>query len=427
MIYPTARAALLAGAGAVFALALAAVAPGLWLIGLAAIALVAALMAADAWLSPWPSDLDVSVTAPASFQVGRAERVAADVRVKGRPLAAEMRLETNALIDVRDGAELFSFMLTPLRRGGGEIKKLWVRWRGPFGLVYKQLVRALDREAIITSDTRPIEKEAISVLTRENLFGERIQRDRGEGAEFDSLREFRSGMDPRAIDWKHTARHRSLLTREFRTEKNHSIVFAFDTGRLMCEPVAGGISRLDHALNAALLMSFISLKLGDRVGFFAFDARPRIKTGVVSGPRAFALLQKVASGIDYTEEETNYTLGLTELSARLDRRTLIVLFTDFADTTSAELMLANLAPMMKRHLVLFVAFRDDELEHLVNAYPEEAEDVTRAVIADSLLRERDLVIAKLQRMGALIVDAPSSGIGPGLINQYLAIKRRNLL
>ena len=127
---------------------------------------------------------------------------------------------------------------------------------------------------MIASDTRLIEEEAVNILTRENLFGEKIQIHRGEGSEFDSLREFQAGMDSRAIDWKQTARHRTLLTREFRTEKNHSIIFAIDTGRLMSEPVRGGLSRLDHALNAALLMSFISLRLGDRVGFFAFGRAP---------------------------------------------------------------------------------------------------------------------------------------------------------
>ena len=427
MIYPTAKAALLVGGGAVAALILAALAPGLWAAGLALIALAVGLLAADAWLSPWPSAVAARLDAPGSLQVGREETAVADISVNGRRFASESRLETNDFIDVAPGAGEHSFRLTPVRRGVGEIRKLWIRWRGPFGLVYKQDVREIGAEPMIASDTRLIEEEAVNILTRENLFGEKIQIHRGEGSEFDSLREFQAGMDSRAIDWKQTARHRTLLTREFRTEKNHSIIFAIDTGRLMSEPVRGGLSRLDHALNAALRMSFISLRLGDRVGFFAFDARPRLKTGVVSGPRAFALLRKLTAGIDYANEETNFTLGLTELSGALDRRTLIIVFTDFADSTSAELMLTNLAPLARRHLILFVAFRDEELEDLIDARPAEAEDAARAVVAEGLLRERDLVIAKLQRMGALIVDAPASRIGAGLINQYLRIKRRNLL
>ncbi len=427
MIYPTARAALLAGGGAVPALAVAAFAPDLWSIGLAWIALVAGLVAADGWLSPWPSTVFIRMSAPSAMQVGRNNMVSATISVNEHDLNCESRLETNEFIDVAPGNGAHSFRLTPNRRGAGEIKKLWVRWRGPLGLVWKQCIKPIEQQVVITSDMRLVEEEAVNILTRENLFGDKIQIDRGQGSEFDSLREFQAGMDSRTIDWKHSARHRSLLSREFRTEKNHSIIFAIDTGRLMSDPVRNGLSRLDHALNAALLMSYVSLKLGDRVGFFAFDAKPRLKTGVVSGPNAFTLLQNLTAKIDYTNEETNFTLGLMELSSKLDRRTLIIIFTDFADSTSAEIMLTNLAPLMKRHLILFVAFRDEEIEDLIDTEPVETEDVTRAVIADTLSRERELVIAKLQRMGALIVDTPSNRIGAGLVNQYVKIKRRNLL
>ncbi|MEM8936569.1 MAG: DUF58 domain-containing protein [Pseudomonadota bacterium] len=427
MIYPTARAALLAGASAIVALFLAALALNLWSAGFGLIALVVGLVAADAWLSPWRHRVSVRVKTPQSLLVGRSEVIKAEISVNGRPLKSETRLETNHLIDVVPGAETHSFELIPNRRGAGEIKKIWIRWCGPLGLVYKQFVQPIDASPPITSDIRLVKEEAVNVLMRQNLFGERVQIDRGEGSEFDSLREFQTGMDSRAIDWKQSARHRMLLSREFRTEKNHSIMFVFDTGRLMSEPVRKGLSRLDHGLNAALLMSFVSLKLGDRVGFFAFDARPRLSTGFVSGSHAFALLQKMTAGIDYTSEETNFSLGLTELLAKLDRRALIIVFTDFADTTSAELMLTHVAPLLKTHLLVFVSFRDEELERLINTEPATPADVTRAVIAESLLRERDLVIAKLQQMGALIVDAPSDRIGAGLINQYLNIKHRILL
>jgi len=428
MIYPTARAATLAGAGALISLAIAAAAPSLWAIGLGAIAMAAALMALDAVLSPWPSAVSVTARTPLALQIGRAGTAAFDVAIAGRPPhRLESRLETNALIAVADGAAPHQFALTPLRRGTGELANLWLRWRGPLGLVFKQHIEPLAKTALITSNTRAIEEEAIKLLSRELTTGAKVQIGRGEGAEFDALREFLPGMDSRAIDWKQTARHCTLLTREFRIEKNHSIIFAIDTGRLMCEPVMGGVSRLDHALNAALLMAFVSLKLGDRVGFFAFDAKPRLATGVVSGHRAFALLRALTAGIDYTAEETNYTLALTQLSSRLDRRSLVIVFTDFADSTSAELLIANLAPIMKRHLVLFVAFLDDELEDIVNREPEKPEDVTGAVIADTLLRERELVIAKLQKLGAQIVEAPSRRIGIALINQYLRIKKRELL
>jgi uncharacterized protein (DUF58 family) len=256
--------------------------------------------------------------------------------------------------------------------------------------------------------------------------GVKAQLDLGEGAEFHALKEFQTGMDLRAIDWKQSARHGKLVGREYRTERNHHVLLALDTGRLMSAPAAG-LPRIDRAINAALLLAFVSLRLGDRVGVFAFDARPRLASGLASGPAAFPLLQKLCAGLDYSTEETNFTLGLTALAGRLDRRAVVVVFTDFADATSAELMVENVARLLRTHLVLFVVFRDEELEALVERAPETPDDVSRAVIAGRLLKQREAVAARLRRLGAQIVDAPADGLGSALINTYLDVKRRELV
>ena len=105
----------------------------------------------------------------------------------------------------------------------------------------------------------------------------------------------------------------------------------------------------------------------------------------------------------------------------------MVVFTDFADTTSAELMLDNVARLLSQHLVIFVVMRDDELEDLARQRPVSADDVSRAVVAQALLRERDLVVARLRRLGVQVVEAPADRIGPALIDRYLDLKRRDLL
>ena len=107
---------------------------------------------------------------------------------------------------------------------------------------------------------------------RDALLGTKSQRDAGEGAEFESLREYAPGLDTRFIDWKHSARHRRMLVREFRTERNHPIVLAFDTGHLMREPV-DGMPRLDHSINAGLLLARVALAASDLVGAYSFDSR----------------------------------------------------------------------------------------------------------------------------------------------------------
>src|SRR6185436_7021315 len=225
-----------------------------------------------------------------------------------------------------------------------------------------------------------IERYAQRLFSRTFVHGLKPMRDRGDGSEFDALAKFEAGMDPRLVDWKQSARHMNLLAKEVRAERNHQLVFAVDTGRQMCEPI-GGVPRVDCALNAALLLAYVGLKLGDRVSFFGFDARPHLATGFVAGPSAFAHLQALTAKIDYSTDETNFTLGLSTLAERLKRRSMVVVFTDFTDTISAELMVENVARLTRRHMIVFVTFRDEELESMRAARPQTPGDVSRAVIA----------------------------------------------
>ena len=319
-----------------------------------------------------------------------------------------------------------SARLVPLRRGDGEIARAWVRWPGRFGLVWKQAKTTPRRKIAVTPNVRAVRDEAMRLFSRDALFGIKTQLDTGEGSDFHALRELIGAMDTRTIDWKQSARHGKLLGKEFRTERNHPLVFAIDTGRQMCEPVSGA-PRVDHAINAALLLAFVGLKLGDRAGVFGFDDRPRLFTGVLSGVQAFDRLRRLSGALDYSTEETNYTLALTQLAGALQRRSLVVVFTDFADSTTAELMLENVTRLTRRHLVLFVVMRDEELEDISRREPVGADDVSRAVTARALLTSRDVVIERLRRLGAQIVDAPAARSGPALISAYLDLKRRDLL
>jgi uncharacterized protein (DUF58 family) len=436
VIYPTRRAVAVAGAGLPIAGVATAVAPGLWLVGVAWLVLALGLIAADAALGASRRRLRLEAELPRGMGIGAGAHAqfAAQFSGPALPHHAEFALDLNARLEssarrsarVSAGQTGVEFLLRPVRRGVGEVHRIWTRWQGPFGLVWKQRIDSLDAKIAITPNVGLVKEEALTLLTRNMLFGQHMRLQLGESAEFHALTEFRTGMDRRAIDWKQSAKHASLLAREYRAESNQHIVVALDTGRLMCEPVAGQ-PRLDRALHAALLLAYAALKLGDRIGFFAFDARPRLSSGAVAGAGAFQLLQRLAADLDYSSEETNYTLGLTQLGAELERRSLIVVFTEFADTTSAELMIDNIERLLRTHLVLCVVFRDEELESLTAKEPLEPEDVSRAVIADGLLRARMLVIARLRRMGVHIVEAATEQVGMKLLNAYLDLKRRDLL
>ncbi len=430
MIYPSGRAAILAALGAVPALVVAIAAPGYWYAGLAGVLFVLGLTAADALAAPGAKGLDASVDAPRAAFVG--QDFAIDVRAWAGGARPQVIVEHDERMQARsrqpgvvtDGAVALPF--AAVRRGAATIDALWLRWPGPFGLVWRQRRISQDRRIAILPDIRPARTEALRLFRREAPIGETLQIETGAGGEFQALTDFRSGMDRRSIDWKASARHGNLVAKEYRTERNNDIVFAIDAGRLMCEPV-DGIARIDRAISAALTAAFVALKLGDRVSLFGFDARPRISSGAVGGIAAFGTFQRLAAELDYSNEETNFTLALTTLGAELKRRSLVLVFTDFVDPTSAELMLKTVGHLAKRHLVLFVLMHDVELEALAGAAPESPEDVSRAVIAAAMLRERRIVVARLQRLGVHIVEAHHDRMGSELVNAYLGLKRRNLL
>ncbi len=433
MIVPTWRAVGAMCLGVPVALGFGLVVEALWVTGPAWIGAVVVLMAADAALMRRPGQFRLAPLLPGAIETGRPAQ--AVFRLEGRPPPGlEAALEADQRVDVRPalrrlaaGADTLAFNLVPRRRGPAALVRLHLRWGGPLGLVRRIQARALDRSIPVVPQISLVREEAIRLFSRNRAAGQAIQLEQAESMEFHALREFQRGDDPRGVNWRQSARHAKLLVRETQAERNRTIVLALDTGRTMCEPLGGGLPRLDHALNAALVLAYVSLKLGDRVGLFAFDARPVLSSGSVAGTAAFGALQRQAAALDYSTAETNYTLGMTELGATLGGRALVIVFTEFADATGAELMIENVARLLSRHLVMFVAFRDDELAAMAEAAPDSTEDVSRAVVAGTLLADREVVLARLRRLGAEVIDTPVRQLGPALIRRYLDLKRQNRL
>lgn len=438
MITPTSRAIVLAALGAPLSLLLATtVAASLWPAGAVWAFWIAVLTLTDALLAPSPRRGGAILSLPPMAGVGSGS-IPATLRLtfNGRaPRGADYALEGNEIATptatsgrlVSDGADAVGELsLEPLRRGEAKFSNVYARWQGPLGLAWRQSTMPIDARIAVTPDLQGIERHAERLFSRTMLHGIKPLRDRGEGSEFDALAEFTSGMDRRLVEWKQSARHIRLLAKEVRAERNHQLAFAIDTGRAMCEPLASA-PRVDWAINAALLLSYVGLKLGDRVNFFAFDSRPRLSTGFMSGVRAFPHLLAHTAALDYTAEETNFTWGLATLSENLKQRSMVIVFTDFTDHVSAELMVETIARLTKRHLVVFVTFPDDELESLRDAAPTTGDDVSRSVLALRLLQDRDVVLTRLKRLGVHIVLAPVNEMGSALVRAYEILRRKERL
>jgi len=441
MILPTGRGVAFMAAAPLVALLLAALAPRLWLLGPAYLGIVILALGLDVLLALPRRRLIVDFAPPSMLFVGETAFARLDLTPNGSRIPDRIEatidhgptVEMPALLQIPSAGEQTvrtEIPLLPRRRGSVPLTALWLRWTGPYGLMRIQSKQALDLKLKVVPNIRAVRAAAIALTRTDAIYGIKDQRQLGDGSEFDALREYQPGFDRRAIDWKHSARHRRLVCKEFRSERNHQIILALDTGHLMREPI-GGVPRLDHAINAALLLSYASLKGGDRVGLFGFDARVRMQAVPLGGVDRFPRLQRMTAELDYAAEETNFTLGLTLLSQQLQRRSLIVLFTDFVDTVTAELMVENLGRLSGRHLVLFVTLQDPEFRTIVDAAPDSIpgsmETVARSVVADELRRERLVVFEKLRRLGVQCLEAPHNRIGTDLINRYLAIKQREMI
>ncbi|WP_284126556.1 DUF58 domain-containing protein [Parerythrobacter aestuarii] len=430
-LVPTARAVWLAALAAPVALLVALIAPQAWLVApIAGAALIVAVLADGAlagklveWRFHAPADVEVgepfTVSVLAEIAGGAPGSVAAS-------LLCDPRLALGGRLDITLDADRMHWHgeteVAANRRGTGEFDRIWLNWQGPLGLGARQISQSVTSVVRIWPDLAPIRSKTLEAYLRDSEIGMIARRQRGEGTQFEALAEYDAGMDRRRIDWKASARHTKLLARENESERNNQIVFAFDCGKAMCEPLEG-VPRIDRAVTAGLTAAYVALKGGDRSMLFGFARRPEVITPFIAEARAFPKLQEAAATLDYQAEEPNFTLGLATLSAQLRRRSLIVLFSEFTDPTSAEMMIESIARLVEKHIVLFVTFEDAELEALQSTEPDSLAAIAGAVTAESLAQQRQLVHERLRRMGVDIIEAPHDKVGFAVIDRYLRIRR----
>ncbi len=436
-LYPTPRLLVLLILGVFAAIGVGLLAPALWPWVPVAMLGVLLLSLVDAVFAPAGDSLMLDLRLPRAIGVGRDRTVPFALRFTRwrQPGRVELRTATNGVLAdtgyprvLHRNSAAFAGDLTlkSRTRGRGRLEALFVRWQGYLGLVYVQKRLKLDAEVLVTPDIEGVEADASNLFSLDNIYGVRVQNQLYNGSEYHALREYDASQDHRRIDWRSSARHMKLFSREYQAERNHHIVLVYDTGRLMGEPLAG-LKRLDRAIHAGLLLGYCALKIGDNIRTFAFDSQPYHAAPMISGTQAFDILKRQLSALEDSPDESNHTLALADLNSKVARRSLIILFTDFIDEISADLMVEALARLSKKHLVLFVAFRDEVVEDLLAVRPDQPEDVTRAVFANRLSMQRERVLAQLRRQGVEVLEAPTEALATSMVMRYLALKRADRL
>ncbi|MFI7506815.1 DUF58 domain-containing protein [Micromonospora aurantiaca] len=322
------------------------------------------------------------------------------------------------------GTATLPVRLTPTRRGDRPAVALTVRSLGPMRLGARQraghpatpqwTLRVLPR-----FDSRRHLPEKLARLRV--IDGVQVTRGRGHGTEFDTLREYAVGDDVRSIDWRGSARRADVLVRTWRPERDRRLVCVLDTGRTSAVRL-GDEPRLDTAIDAALLLTALAARAGDRVDLLAADTEIRARVTGSGRPALLARLVDAVAPLQPALAETDFELIAAEVLRRERQRSLVVLFTALEAGAIGDGLLPVLPRLATRHRVVLAAAGDPVLNRLATATPAGTDDPYAAASAWRALAERDRVRAALSRYGVTVVDVPGHRLAPAVADTYLRLK-----
>lgn len=428
--------ALLAAAGGLGGLALLALAlpiPGGVLPAAAAALLVAT--ASDAWLSRREPIVSAERRLPERAHRGRAAEVTLRL---ANPAPRAVRVELYEAVPEGLGASRQHFRarlpaggtrelpytLRPERRGDVAFGAVVLFVGSRLGLLRRRVLTDAGQELRVYPDPGALlRREALDPRRLFAELGVRPVRRRGDGFEFESLRDYVPGDDPRRLDWAASARRGRAVVRCYEHERNHTVCIALDASRLMAAEVAGR-SKLDHAVDAALVLAHAALTSGDRVSLCAFDREVR---GFLAPRRHRGELGAV---LDFLRPlaprrvEADYRALVRVLATRQRQRALVVVLTDFVEVDATALR-ESLAVLARRHPVLLVAIRDPlfaALDPRAPLPPGGALEVHRRLVLGDLLLEREVALHELRRLGPDTLDLAPAQLTTRVLNRYLAAR-----
>jgi uncharacterized protein (DUF58 family) len=424
---PTGRLALLALAGAAVVGLLA---PTWW--GVLAVAVVLLTLAVvDSTLAGSVRVLRLDRSGDSAARLGEPATVVLTVtnpgsrRLRGRlrdawPPSAGV-LDDRADIDVPPGERRrLEVVLHPTRRGDRRADRVTVRSVGPLGLAARQGSHAAPWTVRVLPPFRSRRHLPSRLARLRELDGRSAIRVRGQGTEFDSLREYVVGDEPRSIDWRATARGGDVVVRTWRPERDRHVLLVLDTARTAAARV-GDAPRLDAAMDAALLLAALATRAGDRVELVAFDRRVRVAVERPGPTEVLPRLVQAMAPLEAGLVETDHRKLVAEVLTRAGHHALVVLLTGL-DTDPVESgLLPLVGRLTRRHTVVLASVADPQVLALAHGRGDVAA-VYGAAAAESEGADRRRLVTLLERRGVHVVDAPPEELPPALSDAYLDLK-----
>jgi len=320
-----------------------------------------------------------------------------------------------------------NYAVRPRIRGRLSLAQTHLRYQGALRLAERWAVADLWQEVMVYPDLHEARRHALYLMrSRQVELEKRFSRIRGAGHAFESLREYREGDDFGDICWTATARRGKLVTRLYELEKSQTVWIVLDTGRLMRTRVAK-LSKLDHAVNAALALGQVALMTGDRVGLLAYTRSIQHRLPPERGVTQLRQLLDTLATVREDGAEADHLFAVSRLMRDQKRRSFVVWITDLAETAMTPEVIEAASALVSRHLVLFVVIGQPDLQHAAAQRPANVSQMYEVSAAQEVMHRRELLLARLRERGALAVEAPSGELAPWLVNSYLQVKQKSQL
>jgi uncharacterized protein (DUF58 family) len=395
-----------------------------WLMDYRRLPLPAQLNARRIWSAP----LSLAQPGAASIELDNSGGIPIHVSLIDELPAALRDPPPSLEIDVpAGGSTKQQYAVMPRTRGDNAAGRLFLRYRSLLGLAERWSTADLSQTVRVLPDLAQARNYALYLIrSRQVEMEKRRRRQRGQGRDFESLREYRQGDDLRDVCWTATARRNQLTTRVYQVERSQSVWIVLDAGRLSRTAVQDR-QKLDYAVDAALSLAQVATQSGDRVGLLAYG---RAIQQLVGGGRGALHLRAILDSLAQVHgeaSEANHALAVRALLHKQSRRSLVVWLTDFAETATMPEVIEYAIHMTKRHLVVFAAIGQPDLAELADAIPQSVDQMYRHAAALEVVERRQRLLRGLRDHGVLVVDIGAMGLAGALVNRYLEVKDRNLI
>ena len=354
------------------------------------------------------------------------ETIRAILRDEPPPLFEATPKEFKVVIGSHRPLEL-TYHVTPTERGSENFRGTYLRIDCPLGLAVKEVRLPTEEPVRVYPNVLALrEFDLLKQQGRLKELGIRRSRARGLGTDFESLRDYTQGDDYRKIDWKASARRAKLVVRQFEQERNQCVILCIDIGRHMLAEV-NGVRKLDHVLDALLMMTNAAALAGDFVGLLVYADNVRRYIPPRKGRSQVGIIIEAVHDLVAEPVESDPVTAFGYLATRWKRRSLLVNFTDYEDVDRARDLAIAFGPMARRHLALICRVQDPRVDDVLQAPVATIDDMYRKAAASMLMEDRKAATMLVGAAGIHNLDSEPEDLAANLVSFYFHVKERSLL